>query len=115
MCRALKVLCVAPDAEALAVLKRASVTAEWELVPGATSAEDALAQLAEGRAHLMVVSGPFTELARRARAAYPALRIVADFEAPEVNVTVGSLEEIRGAIKAAPRPGGPVRAPDASV
>ncbi|MEX0991707.1 MAG: hypothetical protein WD004_05490 [Actinomycetota bacterium] len=115
MCRALKVLCVAPDAKALATLKRASVAADWELSPGATTSEEALAQLADGRAHLLVVSGPFGELVKRARAVYPGLRIVADFDASEVNVTVDSFDEIRGAIKDVPRPGGPVRAPDASA
>ena len=35
MCRALKVLCAAEGRERLAVLKRASVGARWELVGGA--------------------------------------------------------------------------------
>ena len=41
MCRALKVLCVASDAEALAALNRASVSADWELAPGETSEAEA--------------------------------------------------------------------------
>ncbi len=116
MCRALKVLCVAPDAERLAALRRATVSAEWELSAGATSFEDALSQLAAGRAHLMVVSGEgFAGLLAAAREVYPGLRIVADFAAPEVDAEVASLDEIRTAIKEAPRPRGPVRSPDPSA
>jgi hypothetical protein len=45
VCRALKVLCVAEDPAALAELKRATVSAEWELAPGATTEQEAIRQL----------------------------------------------------------------------
>lgn len=45
MCRALKVLCVTEDPEGLAALKRAAVSADWELAPGAATEQDGLEQL----------------------------------------------------------------------
>jgi hypothetical protein len=50
-------MCVAQDAEALGVLKRATVSAEWELAPGATD-EDGVRQLHAERPHVVVVFGP---------------------------------------------------------
>lgn len=108
MCRALLVLCVAPDGDKLLELKRAAVAAEWELLPGATSADDALAQLAESRPHVLVVVGPFGELVRDARARYPALRIVADRVLTGSDATVGDPGEVRAAIMGMRAPGGPV-------
>jgi hypothetical protein len=105
MCRALKVLCVAPDAAALDELRRATVSADWELAPGATSEEDALARLHEERPHVLVVFGAFPGLVERALEAYPFLRVIADRDAPGATV-VGSVQEVRGAVKGS---GGPVR------
>jgi len=45
MCRALIVLCVAEHPASLVPLKSATVSAEWELAPGATNETDALAQI----------------------------------------------------------------------
>ena len=105
MCRALKVLCVAPDASVLGELKRATVSAEWELAPGATSSEEALAQLHEERPQVLVVFGAFPGLAERALEAYPLLRVISDREAPGVTV-VGSADDVRDAVKGS---AGPVR------
>ncbi len=109
MCRALTVLCVAEDPGTLAALKRAAVSAEWELAPGATTEAEALEQLHAERPHVLVVFGPFEGLVRAAREAYPFLRIVADRDLPGATVVAASLEEVRGAVKGLPRPGGPVR------
>lgn len=109
MCRALKVLCVAEDGPALAALERAAVSADWELAPGATNAPDALRQLDEERPHVLVVFGPFERFIRAATEAYPSIRVVADRELPGASVVVGSLEDVRDAVKGRPRPGGPVR------
>jgi hypothetical protein len=109
MCRALKVLCVASDAEALAALKRASVSAEWELAPGATTEADALQQLHEERPHLVVAFGDFGRFVAEARETFPSLRIVTDRDLPGATAVATSLEEVRGALKELPRPGGPVR------
>ena len=109
MCRALKVLCVASDAEALAALKRAAVSAEWELTPGATTEADALRQLHEERPHLVVAFGDFEQFVAEAREAFPSVRIVTDRDLPGATAVATSLEEVRGALKELPRPGGPVR------
>ncbi|HEY7660657.1 MAG TPA: hypothetical protein VIC58_08690 [Actinomycetota bacterium] len=108
MCRALVVLCVAEDVAALAALKRATVAAEWELAPGATTEDEALAQLHELRPHVVVVFGAFERFAERAVRAYPGLRIVADRDLPGASVVATSFDEVRGAV-GRPRPGGPVR------
>lgn len=109
MCRALKVLCVAEDAESLAALKRATVSADWELVSGATTVEDALAQLETERPHMLVAFGDLGAFVSAARHAYPALRIVTDRDLPGATAVATSLDEVRGALRALPRPGGPVR------
>jgi hypothetical protein len=108
VCRALVVLCVASDRESLVALKRASVSAEWELAPGATMEDDAVAQVEEERPHVMVVFGDFPTLVERAHRAMPSLRVVADRPHPGA-IVVGSVDDVRTAIKGAPRPGGPVR------
>ena len=108
MCRALKVLCVAEDARRLAALKLATVSADWELTPGATTERDALAQLHEQRPHVLVAFGPFEGLVAKALDAYPYLRVVADRNLPGASVVASSLEEVRGALSGRPRPGGPV-------
>ncbi len=109
MCRALKVLCVAPDRERLQALKRAAVSADWELAPGATDEQEALAQLERERPHVVVVVGGPAAFVRRARQREPYLRIVTDLELPEASVVVRGLEQVRAAVKGLPRPGGPVR------
>lgn len=108
MCRALKVLCVAEDPPALAALKRAAVSADWELAPGAAGQEEAVRQLHEERPHVVVAFGAFEGFVARALEAYPALRVVTDRDVPGVGAVVGSLEEVRAAVLGRTRPG-PVR------
>ena len=109
MCRALKVLCVAEDPTALAELKRATVSAEWELAPGATTEEEAIRQLHTERPHVLVAFGSFPGLVERALEAYPFLRVVSDRESPGA-MAVASLDQIRAAVKPSDGPGGPVLA-----
>ena len=109
VCRALKVLCVAEDTESLAALKRAAVSAEWELAPGAASEVEAVRQLHEVRPHVVVAFGPFERFVARALEAYPALRVITDRDLPGASVVATSLDEVRGAVMGRPRPGGPVR------
>lgn len=109
MCRALKVLCVAEDARALAAVKLAAVSADWELTAGATNEGDALAQLHEDRPHVVVAFGPFEGFVRSALDAYPYLRVIADRDLPGASVVTTSLAEVRDAVRGRPRPGGPVR------
>jgi hypothetical protein len=109
MCRALTVLCVAPGPIALAELKRAAVSAEWELTPGAADADEALVQLERERPHVVVAIGEFGDVVAAARERFPAIRIITDRDLPGANAIVGSLAEVREAVKGLPRPGGPVR------
>ena len=102
MCRALKVLCVAEDAEALAELKGAAVSAEWELAPGAATEEEALAQLDAERPHVLVVFGAFEGFVVEALERYPAIRVVADRELPGAAVAGASLGDVRSAVLGAP-------------
>jgi hypothetical protein len=97
-CLALLVVCAAPDAESLQRLKRAAVSAAWELTPGATTAEEALAQIEERRAHMLVVLGPMADLVARVRERYPAMRIVSVGPMDGADVAVPSLEEVRAAV-----------------
>ena len=109
MCRAVRVLCVATDREGLSALKRAAVSAEWELAGGAVDEEGALAQIGAERPHVLVVFGPYGSLVDLVRERFPAMRIVADRDLPGADAVATSLEEVRGLVKHRPRPGGPVR------
>lgn len=109
MCRSLKVLCVAESREALAALKRAAISADWELAPGAATEREALVQLESDRPHVVVAFGDLAGFVARARELFPYLRIVTDRDLPGATVVAASLEEVRGAVKGLPRPGGPVR------
>ncbi|HEX2425002.1 MAG TPA: hypothetical protein VHM47_03875 [Actinomycetota bacterium] len=108
MCRALKVLCVAPDREALTALKRAAVSADWELTPGATDEANALAQIDEEHPHVVAVWGDFGRFVAEARRRLPYVRIVTDRDVPQASDVVADLTDLRDAIKGLPRPRGPV-------
>ena len=109
MCRAVKVLCVATDEDALARLRRASVGAEWELVAGAIDLRGALDQLDVERPHALVVFGPFAELVALAAGRFPGMRIITDRDAPGASAVAASMEDVRELLAEQPRPGGPVR------
>ena len=109
MCRALKVLCVAEDAATLAELKRATVSAEWELAPGATDLRGALDQLDVERPHFLVIFGDLEELVALAHERFPGMRIVTDRDVPGASAVATSTSEIRELLMGQPRPGGPVR------
>jgi hypothetical protein len=110
MCRALTVLCVAEDAEGLDALKRATVSAEWELAPGAIDLRSALDQIDSERPHVMVAFGEHTELVGLVRDRFPSMRIVTDRDTPGATVVATSLGEVREAALGLSRPGGPVGA-----
>jgi hypothetical protein len=107
VCRALTVLCVARNRESLAALKRATVSADWELARGAVGEDEALAAIEEERPHVLVAFGSFPRLIAEARERLPALRVVADREATGVDV-IASLDDVREAVLGPARPGGPV-------
>jgi hypothetical protein len=108
MCRALKVLCVAPDERRLTELKRMAVSADWELTRGASDELSALEQLDAERPHVVVVVGPMDGFVAEARARFPFLRIVADHEVPQASAIIAGLDEVRAAVKAPPAPAGPI-------
>ena len=108
MCRALKVLCVAADADSMRALKAAAVSADWELSAGATDASAALDQIDAERPHVLVVFGPFEPLVAMVRERFPGMRIVTDRDAPGATVVAASLHEVRDMVRGLPRPGGPV-------
>jgi len=113
MCRALQVVCLAPDRDSLMELKRAAVGTEWELTPGATTADDAIAQAEDRGAHVLVAAGTaVAEAVARVRGRWPWMRVVVVADGPVEGATavVGSLDEVRAAVKGLPQPGGPVRA-----
>src|SRR5438067_1657891 len=78
VCRALKVLCVAPSDDELAALKLAAVSAEWELARGATDELSAMAQIDVERPHVLIAFGPFARLVELSRERFPAMRIITD-------------------------------------
>jgi hypothetical protein len=106
VCTALRVVGVAEDPGALDQLKRAAVSAEWELAPGSTDEDDALRQVREENVHVAVVFGSFEGFVRRALGSVPTLRIVSDRPLPGASVVVASLDEVRSAVLGVPRPGG---------
>jgi hypothetical protein len=107
VCRAVTVMCVAPDDDQLRALKRAVVAAEWELTAGATDLRSALDQIDAERPHAMVVVGPFEELVAMVAERFPGMRIVADREMPGATV-VAEMSDAREALRLQRRPGGPV-------
>jgi hypothetical protein len=107
VCRAVTVICVAPDREQLKTLKQAVVAAEWELTAGATDVRSALDQIDVERPHAMVVVGPFEELVAMVAERFPGMRIVTDHEMPRATV-VAEMSDAREALRMQRRPGGPV-------
>jgi hypothetical protein len=108
----LLVACVAPDRESLVALKQAAVGTDWELTPGATSVQDAVAQVEDRGAHVLVVTGGFApDVVAAARERWPWMRVVAVSDVPVdgATVVVSSLDDVRSAVKGLPPPGGPVR------
>jgi len=110
VCRALKVLCAAPDRDRLAGLKRAAVGVAWELVGGAASLEELPDQLESWRPDVVVLDASLGPAALRAvRDSGRWVRVVSVGELPGSDAAAGSLDEVRDAIVGAPSPGGPVR------
>jgi hypothetical protein len=108
MCRAMKVLCVATDAESLTALRYATTAAEWELTPGATNETDALGLVGAERPQAVVAFGPYDRLVELVRERFPAMRIVTDRETPGASAVAASHEDVRTLLRALARPGGPI-------
>jgi hypothetical protein len=108
VCRAVKVLCVAPDEDALRALRLATTAAEWELTPGATDESGALGVIDAERPHAIVVFGDYERLVSLVRERFPAMRIVTDRDAPGTSGVAPSREEVRELLRSLARPGGPI-------
>jgi hypothetical protein len=108
VCRAVKVLCVATDDEALRALRQLATAAEWELTPGATNETDALALIDSERPHSMVAFGGFERLVSLVRDRFPAMRIVTDRDTPGSNAVAASRDDVRELLRSLGRPGGPI-------
>ena len=108
MCRAVKVMCVAPGRAELVALKQAVVAADWELCPGAIDLRGALDQIDAERPHAMVAIGPFEELVALVAERFPGMRIVTDRAMPGASAVIDAVADAREALRAQPRPGGPV-------
>jgi hypothetical protein len=108
VCRAVKVLCVATDDDALRALRQLATAAEWELTPGATNETDALALIDSERPHSMVAFGGFERLVSLVRDRFPAMRIVTDRDTPGTNAVAVSRDDVRELLRSLGRPGGPI-------
>ena len=108
MCRAVKVLCVAETPSELADLKRATVSAEWELCAGATDLRGALDQIDIERPHVLVAVGDWSSLVTVVAERFPGMRIVTDRDTPGTSAVADGLDDVRDAVKRLPRPSGPV-------
>ena len=110
MCRAMKVLCAAPGADSLRALKGAAVSVSWELVGGATSADELVRQLDELSPDILVVDADLPGVAVDAiRIAAPRARVIAVGSLEGADGVAGTPQGIRDAILGLPRVGGPVR------
>jgi hypothetical protein len=89
------VLCVAEDAQTLQALRRAAVSAEWE-VRAAWGEAEAIGEIDVAPPHVLVVFGPFERLVGLARDRLPWLPIVASFH------------DVRELVAGAMRTSGPV-------
>ena len=101
-------MCVAEDAAGLSALKRATVSAGWELTPGATDDRAALDQIDVERPHVLVVFGAFPFLLKLVGDRFPGMRVISDRRADGVTAVAGTLAEVRLLVSGMPTPGGPV-------
>jgi hypothetical protein len=110
MCRALKVLCGAPDRDRLTDLKRAALSVHWELTGGATSVDELVNQVDVLQPDVVVVDAALREdAAIRVRERRPTARIVSVDGPLDGADAVADLEGVKDAILGLPPVGGPVR------
>ena len=110
MCRALKVLCAAPDGDRLLELKRAAASVHWELARGALDLDELVKQIDQLRPDVIVIdAGIGTDAALRVRERMPNARIVSVGGALDGQTTAAELGTVKEAILRLPPPAGPVR------
>jgi DNA-binding NarL/FixJ family response regulator len=110
VCRALTILCAAPDEESLRALKVAVVSATWELVGGASTAEELVRQLDHHAPDVVVVDAalPGVDVTAMRRVA-PRVRVIALGTLAGADGVEPTPERLRDAIRGLPPVGGPVR------
>jgi hypothetical protein len=110
VCRSLRVLCAAPDADGLARLKRAAVSVHWELTGGAVTLDELREQIERLRPDVVVIDARLGAAAvGAARAARPGARIVAAGGPLDGSDAEGGMDSVKEAILGIPPLGGPVR------
>jgi hypothetical protein len=106
MCTAVRIVVVAATPERRLELRRASVTAEWEVVGEADGPEAGYSEAVERRARFLVLdasaAGPRPEvLVRRLRSTSPNAFVVGVGEVAGVDATVGAedLDRLRDSMR----------------
>jgi DNA-binding NarL/FixJ family response regulator len=106
MCTAVRIVVAAAERERRLELRRAAVTAEWEVVGEADGPEAAYVEAVERRARILVLdasaAGPRPEaLARRLRSTSPNAFVVGVGDVPGVDATVPAdlLDGLRDTIR----------------
>jgi DNA-binding NarL/FixJ family response regulator len=106
MCTAVRIVVAAAERERRLELRRAAVTAEWEVVGEAADANGAYVEAVERRARFLVLdasaAGPRPEaLVRRLRSTSPNAFVVGVGEVPGADATVaaGALDGLRDAMR----------------
>jgi DNA-binding NarL/FixJ family response regulator len=106
MCTAVRIVVAAAEPERRLELRRAAVTAEWEVVGEAADANGAYVEAVERRARFLVLdasaAGPRPEaLVRRLRSTSPNALVVGVGEVPGTDATVdaAALDGLRGVLQ----------------
>jgi DNA-binding NarL/FixJ family response regulator len=106
MCTAVRIVVAAAERDRRLELRRAAVTAEWEVVGEAADAEAAYAEAVERRARFLVLdasaAGPRPEvLVRRLKSTSPSALVVGLGEVPGVDAALpaDALEELRDTMR----------------
>lgn len=102
-------MCAASSPERLSELKRATVSAHWELVGGALSLGELAEQIELHVPDVVVLDASIgSEAVERLRTVPGSLRVVSLGELSGADAVAQSVEGIRDAILGVPAPGGPV-------
>lgn len=110
MCRSMRVLCAARGPDRMRALKRATVSASWELVGGVADGADLRAQLTSWRPDVVVLQDMGEDAVALVRSTLPLARIVSvGVAVPGADAWAGTEDVVRDAVLGLPRPGGPVR------
>jgi DNA-binding NarL/FixJ family response regulator len=106
MCTAVRIVVAAADRERRLALRRAAVTAEWEVVGEAADAEAAYTEAVERRARFLVLdpsaAGPRpAALVRRLKSTSPNAFVVGlgELEGSDATVPADALDGLRDAIR----------------